>query len=273
MNPAPQMRVVPAGHGWLWLRKGFPILGRHVLVWLLLVFVYWTAVSLVYRLPYLGPTAFLLTTPAFTLSFMAMAREVDAGRPLHPRMLWAGFSTHLPAMLTLGGVYLIGVLVAMGITNALHGDVIAELLRARNRSIEPLLMAGITFAVLYAPLTAALWFAPALVGWHNMPASKALFFSFFATWRNWRALLVYFVGLFALWAIALGLLTLALRVFAPSFGAIGNSPDAFRQSVAMLSVVALPIVLAGFALQFISYYLSYRTVFPGEAPAAQTPSV
>lgn len=273
MTPVPQMRVVPAGEGWLWLRNGFPILGRHLMVWLLLVFVYWTAVSLVYRMPYLGPTAFLLTTPAFTLSFMSMAREVANGRPLHPRMLWSGFRSNLPGMLTLGGVYLLGVIAAMGVTNALHGDVIAELLRARTKSIEPLIMAGLTFAALYAPVTAALWFAPALVGWHNMPASKALFFSFFATWRNWRALLVYFIGLLAVWAIALGLLTLALRLFAPSFGAIGGSPEAFRQSVAMLSVVALPIVLAGFALQFISYYLSYRTVFPTESVAPQTPSV
>lgn len=272
MNPAPSMQVVPAGHGWLWLRNAFPILGRHVMVWLLLVFIYWTGVSLLYGLPYLGPTAFLLTTPAFTLSFMTMAREVDAGRALHPRMLWAGFRSHLPGMLTLGGVYLVGVLVAMGVTNAWHGDVIGALLRSRPKSLDPLISAGLTFAALYTPVTLALWFAPALVGWHDMPPGKSLFFSFFAAWRNWRALLVYFIGLFALWAIALGLLTLALRMFAPSFG-VGGSPEAFRQSVAMLSVVALPVVLAGFALQFISYYLSYRTVFPQEQAAARTPPV
>lgn len=273
MNSNPQMRVVAAGQGWLWLRNGFPILGRHVVVWLLLVFVYWTAVSLVYGVRYVGPTAFLLTTPAFTLSFMTMAREAAAGLPLHPRMLWAGFRSNLPAMLSLGGAYLIGVLVAMGVTNALHGDVIAEFLRAQPKSIEPLILGALTFVALYAPVTAALWFAPALVGWHRMPASKALFFSFFAAWRNWRALLVYFVGLLALWAIAVGLLTLALRVFAPSFGAASGSPEAFRQSVAMLSVAALPLVLAGFALQFISYYLSYRSVFLEEPVAQHTPSV
>lgn len=267
MNTDPSMQIVPAGHGWLWLRNAFPILGRHVMVWLLLVFVYWTGVSLLYGLPYLGPTAFLLTTPAFTLSFMTMAREIDAGRTLHPRMLWSGFRRNLPGMLALGGVYLIGVLVAMGVTNALHGDVIGALLRSRPKSLEPLFSAGLTFAALYTPVTAALWFAPPLVGWHNMPAGKALFFSFFAAWRNWRALLVYFVGLLALWAIALGLLTLALRMFAPSFG-VGSSPEAFRQSVAMLSIVALPVVLAGFALQFISYYLSFRTVF-GQAQAVE----
>jgi hypothetical protein len=261
MATTPQMRIVPAVHGWQWLRASFPILGRNMALWLLFVFLYWTALSLVYAIPYLGPAAFLISTPAFTLGFTNMARESATGRALVPQMLLAGFRSNRRAMLTLGGIYLVAVLIVVWTTIGLHGDTLAGLMRGRVSATHGIGAAAATFLGLYAPVMLAFWFAPPLVGWHGMSAGKALFFSFFAALRNWRAMLVYGVSLFAIWAAALAVFTLALRMFAPAISSGMPSMENLRASAALVSIALTPVVLAGLALQFISYYTSYRDVF------------
>lgn len=53
------------------------------------------------------------------------------------------------------------------------------------------------------PLQMALWFSPALVAWHRMPAEKAMFFSFFASWRNRWAILVFLLAYLSLAVLAM----------------------------------------------------------------------
>jgi len=60
----------------------------------------------------------------------------------------------------------------------------------------------LTAVVILVPLQMTIWFAPVLVAWHAMPATKALFFSFFACWRNRAAMVVYLLALFGLACIA-----------------------------------------------------------------------
>lgn len=59
-----------------------------------------------------------------------------------------------------------------------------------------------TTLVILVPLQMTIWFAPVLVAWHAMPATKALFFSFFACWRNRAPVLVYLLALFGLACVA-----------------------------------------------------------------------
>lgn len=59
-----------------------------------------------------------------------------------------------------------------------------------------------TTLVILVPLQMTIWFAPVLVAWHAMPATKALFFSFFACWRNRAPVLVYLLALFGLACMA-----------------------------------------------------------------------
>lgn len=66
-------------------------------------------------------------------------------------------------------------------------------------------------ALVLVPLQMTVWFAPVLVAWHRMPASKALFFSFFACWRNRAPMLVYLLALF-------GLACMAVLAFAALIG-------------------------------------------------------
>jgi hypothetical protein len=48
--------------------------------------------------------------------------------------------------------------------------------------------------ILMVPVLMAFWFAPLLAAWDDLPAGKALFFSFIACLRNWRPFLVYGLG-------------------------------------------------------------------------------
>ena len=68
--------------------------------------------------------------------------------------------------------------------------------------------------VLASPLLMAFWFAPLLAAWDDVPAGKALFFSFVACMRNWRAFLTYGIGLLII-ALGAGLLIAILELVSP----------------------------------------------------------
>jgi hypothetical protein len=100
--------------------------------------------------------------------------------------------------------------------------------------------------VLYLPLSAVFWHAPALVHWHGVPAIKSMFFSLVACLRNWRAFTVF--GL--VWMIvAVGTALIITLVT----GLLGN--DGFA------SAAILPAMLMMAAMFFCSTYFSFRDCF------------
>jgi len=264
MNPSPHMRIVGARHGWHWLRDAFAILGRNVALWMLFVFTYLVTLSAVSAVPLLGPLIFLVTTPAFTLSFAVMARESGAGRPLIPSQLFAGFRHNLIPVLILGALYAVAFSLFAWISTLLYGETLSALMRGRPRPDDSPIIALIGTAALYVPVFVSFWFAPLLVGWHDMSAQKAVFFSLFAALRNWRAMLWYGVLLFALWGIAAAALAAVIRIFGPPIGPDGVSIESLRSVVMLATIVATPLGLAGFALLLITYYTSYRDIFSTE---------
>ncbi len=268
MNPTPPMQVVSARHGWHWLRDAFAILGRNVALWMLFAFTYLVTLSVLSAVPYLGPFFFLLTTPAFTLSFAVMARESAAGRPILPVQLFAGFRGNTVPMLILGAMYAVCFMVFAWISTSIFGDALTALMRGKPRPEDSPILALIGSCALYLPVMVAFWFAPPLVGWHRMSAPKAVFFSLFAALSNWRAMLWYGLALLAMWGLAAALLAFMVRMFGPEIGANGMSIDSMRSILTLVMIVATPLGLAGFALQLITYYTSYRDVFADEAIAS-----
>lgn len=251
------MLVVPASNGWLWLRRGFGFFGRAPLAWTLIAVSYWMLVSIVGLLPYLGLVAVMIATPAFAVSFMAMCRELERGRPLELRLLFAGFRRNLGALAMLGGAYLLAILGILVASQLFDGGLLMRWMLAGKAlprdeaSGDALAIAAIAAFVLFVPVIMAFWFAPVLVAWHGMPAPKALFFSFFAALRNWRAFLVY--GSAAVLVagvvpgVAFSLLALAAR------GAQGAG--------GLMSVLALVVVVILLPTLYASFYASYRDVF------------
>jgi hypothetical protein len=103
--------------------------------------------------------------------------------------------------------------------------------------------------VLYLPLSALFWHAPALIHWHKQPVAKSLFFSIVACVSNWRAF-----ALFGLtWALIFVTTSLLLSV-------ISMLTDDGQLTVMLL----LPAMLMMSAMFFTSCYFSFRDCFISE---------
>lgn len=262
------MNTVPAGYGWNWVLTGFALFRKNPAMCAFLVFSYIMLMQLLGMVPMLGWFAATVLIPAFSASFMIVNRELDQGKKLGFALLFSGFRSNLPAMLTQGGLYLASALGILGLSALIDGGALLQLMIVGERppasAFEDgsLAAAAALAAALYLPVLAAFWFAPALSAWHNLPAFQALFYSLFAVLRNWRAFLAYCVAVILLGLIcsfALFVLALLLR------GLLGD------KSQNALVLVVLPVVLTYVPTLFASFYASYRDIFPPAeaAPAAE----
>lgn len=261
------MNTVPAGCGWNWVRTGFALFRKNPPMWAFLVFSYIVLMQLVGMIPVLGWFAATALIPVFSASFMIVSRELDQGRGIGFALLFSGFRSNLPALLTQGGLYLASALAILALSALVDGG---SLLQFMVSGAKPpaaafedgsLAAAAALAGTLYLPVLAAFWFAPALSAWRDLPALQALFYSFFAALRNWRAFLAYGTALLVLgFAGSFALLLLALLVR----GLLGNK----AQDALML--VVLPVMLIYIPTLFASFYASYRDIFPqpDAAPAA-----
>ncbi len=260
------MNTVPAGSGWKWVVTGFALFRKNPAMWAFLVFSYILLVQLLGMIPLLGWFAATTLIPAFAASFMIVSRDLDLGKKIGFAHLFSGFRSNLRALLTQGGLYLASALAILALSALVDGGVLLKLMMSGEKPPAAafengsLAAAAALSVTLYLPLLAAFWFAPALSAWRDLPAVKALFYSFFACLRNWRAFLAYGLALVVLMlscSFALFVLALLLR------GLLGDkSQNAFL-------LVLLPIILTYVPTLFASFYASYRDIFPSSdsAPA------
>ena len=257
-----RMVVVPTQNGLQWLQRGWLLFRRSPFMWMAMLFSYWVLMGVVGLVPYAGSVAAIVLIPVFSVSFMHMCRELEARRALELAHLFAGFRASLPALLVLGGVYLVATASLLALTQIadsghlmrwmMFGTPIPES-AFRDGSLTGAAFLGMA---LYAPVLAAFWFAPVLAAWNGMSAIKALFYSFFATLANWRAFLVY--GM-----VVLGVGTMVPGIAIAFLGALlhgsPTAPTVIPVLVVMFFIALVPTLFA-------SFYASYRDVFPPPAP-------
>ncbi|MCL4798043.1 MAG: hypothetical protein KJ025_00540 [Burkholderiales bacterium] len=261
------MKVVPSHHGWRWLARGWTLFTASPFMWLTMIFAYWLLVGFVGLVPVVGAAAAVVLIPVFSVSFMAMCRALERRRPLEPGLLFAGFRANLPALLTLGGIYLVAsaaILAASATVDDGHlmrwmlaGTAVPQEAFADGSVLNAALLA----LALYLPVLAAFWFAPVLAAWDAMPAAKALFYSFFAVLANWRAFLVY------------GMVVAAVGTIVPGI-AVAFVGAALQASPEVRTVVPAFVLMFFIGLMptlFASFYASYRDVFPPAPPDAAPP--
>ncbi|MCX7893095.1 MAG: BPSS1780 family membrane protein [Burkholderiales bacterium] len=268
------MRIVAARNGLAWIAAGVRLFARAPFGWIFGVFAYWGLMLMSNLVPIVGPLAATVTLPAFSVSFMAFARAAEAGQPIMPPLLFAGFSRNVRALLVLGAVYLASVFAILGVSALADGGMLAKWLiagapPAEGEAREDVANAALLALAAYAPVLAAFWFAPVLAAWRDLPPAKALFFSFFAVLRNWRAFLAYGAGLAAA-AIPAGL------VFSFAVSALGSFAAGFARDPAERLAVAMfaasPLVFAAASVLFASFYASWRDVFPAEPAPSDAPA-
>ena len=120
--------------------------------------------------------------------------------------LFAGFRSTTAPLITIGGIYLVGQVLILGVFMLVGGDVLMGLLLEGKRVDEnelksvsgDMLSASLVALMLSIPLMMAAWFAPLLVIFNDMPALDAMRLSFVACLKNIIAFQIYGITLVVL---------------------------------------------------------------------------
>jgi uncharacterized membrane protein len=239
-------QALEAGRGWQWIVEGFDLFRRYPLMWIALTVVVVLIWMVSFAIPLIGPLLFNLLSPVLFAGLMIGCQAADHGEELELAHLFAGFRKNPSALVTIGGVYLVGTIVVIGFTFvAAGGSMLPTVLQKSSGDVEMMASAlrsaalalTIGFA-LYLPLLMLIWFAPLLVVFNELKPVEAMKLSFSACLVNWLPFLVYGLVILVLWFIASIPLFLGL-------------------------VVLLPVLIC-------SVYASYKDIFGVTSPAAAT---
>lgn len=260
MNPSSlQAAILPPSAGWTWIAQGYALFRRQPLA-----LIFWSVatsflINLGSAIPVLGQILLVVFTPMLTFLTLCACRELSLGRRMLPGM-WlsplraAGVT---PALMRLGLAYLGCTLMAAFVAVL---PFLSRLTTAIGTPAQPdfdtlaAAMTGplIVFGLFYVLLSALFWHAPALMGWHRLPLSRALFYSMVACWRNKWAIALY-VGSWA--ALFFGL-----------HGLLDGLIEA-GISATLLAWVSLLLDILVTALLYCSFYPIYASIFQGRQPA------
>jgi hypothetical protein len=250
--------------GLRWVAEAFMIFRVAPVRQLLLNLAFLFASTIMVALPLIGFAAIWLLFPALMVGPHAVARMAAGGATPAPGLLISGFRQHLPAQLRVGGVFLGAMLVVLAGTALADGGRFAQAVIGRSplelsdlQSPE-LQRAMLIGAGLQTLLLGALWYAPLLVAWHGLSATKAAFFSAAAALINWRAFLAYGAAIILLFGFVLML-------------ALGGAMLLGGSGIGQANSALFSVVWTLLPVWFASSYLSYREVFSEENPLEDPP--
>lgn len=222
-----EVRQVDAKQGWQWIVTGFYIFRQIPLTWILLCATLLLIAATLSLIPMAGQFIFTLLSPVFLAGLMIGCRALEQGEKLEIAHLLAGFRNTPGPLITIGGIYLVGQVLILGVFMLVGGDVLMDLLIEGKRVDEnelknvsgDMLSASLVGLTLSIPLMMATWFAPLLVVFKGMAAVDAMRVSFLACLKNIIAFQVYGITLVVLVILAampygLGLFILVPTLFA-----------------------------------------------------------
>ena len=240
--------IVPAREGFEWLRGSMRIFRTQWLRYTSIAALFLLIMQIASVIS--GGLLFVFLKPVLSVGFLAAAWHHERGEVPEVRHLFAGFKSNLRALLPLGGVYLTGVLIAASIAVLASGITLEQVMSAQGQpkldEMTQLRFMGITI-LLTLPLTAALWFAPALIVFSDATFGQALITSARACFGNWLAMSAYGLAIFLL-------LLAVVAVAAPVLFLLKSA------ALMLMMVLAVPLT----AVLLISDYVSYRRVFHRE---------
>ncbi len=250
-----KLNIVPARTGVTWVKLGISTFFKQPLALGGLFFMFMAVLSIASIIPLLGSVLALALLPAATLGLMVATLHALQGKFPMPAVLATAFRAgqdRMRAMLMLGAMYAVGFLLVMGASAMFDGGQFAKLYLIGGKMDKALLeQPGFQAAAwvgmgLYLPLSLLFWHAPALVHWHGISPTKALFFSITACWRNLGAFFVYGITWIAVFT------TIAIVAVAVlSLLGLGAAAGA----------VMLPLALLMAAMFFSSIYFTFRDSF------------
>jgi len=223
--PTLQARQVSPRRGLDWLIEGFMLFRRNPLLWIALFSAYLLMGTIVSMIPMLGIVLLNLVAPVFVAGFMIGCRVLDRGGELEISHLFAGFKQHAPQLITIGGIYMVGIILITGIMflgtdqAALQAAMSGERMspeETRAMLGERFMLTSLIGLLLLVPLVMSYWFAPVLAAFHGLSGLAAMKQSFFACLRNIGPFLVYGVVSMILLVIAAIPFGLGLLIMIPT---------------------------------------------------------
>ena len=224
---APQGKFVPggrrvaAGHGWTWFVTAWSLFRMRPVVWIAIFLIVAAFVYLSARTQFIGGLALTLLAPIFGAGIVIGCRALDEGAELRIGHLFAGFRERFAALAGVGALYLAASFIVTFIALAIAGGSVMALAqggRVEGDWMAVLAALAVFLLVLFAlsiPVLMAVWFAPALVSFHEKGPMEAMKESFQGCLRNTVPFLVYGVVGLAMAIVATIPLGLGLLVFGP----------------------------------------------------------
>jgi len=249
-----------ARRGMFWLRQAYSMFRAAPLRWLLLSASYYVFLLCAQIGPWPTKLAVVLLQPVFVVGFLAAAWGQERGGKPEFRDLFRGFRSNLRALVPLGLVFFVGMTLAGSATALIDGGTLIAWVSGGDEPSEEIIASGrLQLAMLFGiacalPTLLALWFAPALVVFHDAGTLTALRTSLRAALVNWRP------------AAAFGIAILFYGGVLPALGeALTRLFDAPVGTIAGVALL-LPYALIFGATFQIANYIAYRDVFHGDEP-------
>ena len=220
--PAPafdgRSRDVGAGAAFEWLRLGWGIFLANPGVWIAataILIVGFLALSIVW---FAGPLLACLLAPVVGAGLLALCRKAVAFGTVDLQDLAAGFRSATTPLIVLGLVFMaamvaINLVVFVLFSGSVAGGMMMPGVSGLGVLLGGSLLAMLLSSLLLVPLTMAMWFAPALVFFNNMPPVDACKASLNACLKNILpflilGLVVVVLAFFAALPVGLGFLVL-----------------------------------------------------------------
>lgn len=213
-------RGVDAGRGWDWIAAGWELFKKQAGMWIAVVLVAFVVFFVLALIPVVGSLATFVLSPVFAAGVLVCAREVDEGRSMEVGHLFAGFRGKLGPLATVGAIYLGAAVVIALVVGLATGASVFTMMSGGGPEMTPaaamtVILALLIMLALLLPVIMAVWFAPALVMFHDKAPVDAMKESFSGCLRNIVPFLVYGVVMMVFGVIAAIPLGLGWLVLGP----------------------------------------------------------
>jgi uncharacterized membrane protein len=206
LEPGVKHRNLDAGRGVSWWSEAWGLFMKNPAMWLVFGVIVVVGMAVLHFIPVLGSLVAAVVFQVIVGGWMLSARKLEGGGKLEVPDLFLGFKDKLNPLLVLGAISLGATIVIVLVMGMLGGGAVLGMAASGAAGSAGGLMAtaavgllavviGIALGFVFAM---ALWFAPALVVFRNVPPIDALKASWAASVGNIVPFLVY--GL--IWIVA-----------------------------------------------------------------------
>lgn len=249
-----QAAKLPMQAGLGWIQEGWTIFKKQplpIFMWSLFI---GFLINMSYAFLVIGQLVLFVITPSLTFITLSACKRVLNQEKLTLNTWFKPISTNREvrsSLLKLGFVYLIFCVGAALVASLPFLGQFNNVIDDQGHINDAALIAAmsgpmITFGLLYVLVSAFFWHAPALIGWHNIKMSQAMFYSMIACWRNKLPFLVYGIC----WAAMFyGLYMVTSTMIHSGAGA------------SVTQFLLTPVNLIMVAVLYCSFYPAYMSVF------------